>query len=163
MDFDRLTSYLNSNGLFQTATKKVIKYKRVSTHTDTGKNTYYIHSGEPIEIVTYIDGEKETKNTCNNGDYVLSGTKGEKYVVVGKKIPALYNIFEEVLVTRLQPRKVAKITKALLKKVNIKDHIEFTASWGESMVVSAGDFLVKEEEGKYYKIDGQVFKKTYKY
>jgi hypothetical protein len=163
MDFDKVVTFLNSNDLFQKATKKLIRYRRVNSHEDEGKNTFYIHTGEPIEIVTYIDGVKETTNTCQPGDYVITGPKGEKYVVLGKKIPALYNLIEEVLVTRLQPRKVAKITKGLLKKLNLKDHIEFTASWGEAVSVSAGDFLVKEGEGKYYKIDGEVFKKTYKF
>ena len=163
MDFDKLISFLNSNDLFQTATKKLIKYKRVNSQTDEVKNTFYIHSGEPIEIITYIDGVKESSNTCQPGDYVLSGIKGEKYVVVGKKVLTLYNLIEEVLITRPQPRKVAKITKALLKKLGLKEPVEFTASWGEATSVSASDFLVKEDEGKYYKIDGEVFKKTYKF
>jgi hypothetical protein len=163
MDFNKLVTFLNSNDHFETATKKLIRYKRVNSHKDEGKITFYIHSGEPVEIVTYIDGVKETTNTCQPGDYVITGAKGEKYVVLGKKIPALYNLIEEVLVTRQQPRKVAKITKALMKKLGLKDPIEFTASWGEATSVSAGDFLVKEDEGKYYKIDGEVFKKTYKF
>ena len=162
MEFDKLVSFLNSNELFVTATKKIIKYNRVNSHTDESKSTFYIHSGEPIEIITYIDGVKETTNTCQPGDYVITEHKGEKYVVVGKKLPALYNLIEEVLITRLQPRKVAKITKHLLKKLALKDPIEFTASWGEATSLSTGDFLVKEGNGKYYKINGDVFKNTYK-
>jgi hypothetical protein len=161
-DFKKLTDFLNDNNMFQTATKKVLKYKRVTSSTDEGKNTFYVHTGEPITVVTYVDGVKETSNTCNNGDYIISGVKGEKYVVLAKKLPTLYNLIEEVLVTRQQPRKVVKITKPLLKKVNIKEPVDFTASWGEELTLTAGDFLVKEEEGKYYKIDGDVFKKTYK-
>ena len=132
--------------LFQRATKKVINYKRVNTHTDEGKNTFYVHSGEPVTIVTYIDGEKETTNTCQPGDYVITGVKGEKYVVMAKKLPSLYNLIEETLVTRLQPRNVVKVTKPLLKKVGVKEPIEFTASWGEPLTLRSGDVLVKEEE-----------------
>ncbi len=162
MAFQTLTVYLNNNELFQTATKKVIKYKQVSSHDDTSKNTFYIHTGEPIEIVTILDGEVETKNTCKNGDYVLTGLKGEKYVVVAKKIPNLYNLLEGLLITRQLPRKVVKITKLLLSKLKLQQPIEFTATWGEGMKLYVGDYLVKEDEGKYYKIDGDVFKKTYK-
>jgi hypothetical protein len=162
MEFTRLSQYLNANSLFVTATKKLIRYKRVSSYTDTGKLTFYIHTGEPVTITTYIDGDKETSNTCKAGDYVISGPKGEKYVVMAHKLPANYNLIEDVLITRLLPRNVAKITKQILKKVGIKGPIEFIASWGESMVLGAGDYLVKEDEGKYYRIDGDLFKKTYK-
>jgi hypothetical protein len=132
------------------------------SYDDKDKNTFYIHTGSPVEITTYVDNEKETKNVCQPGDYVITGPKGEKYVVMAKKVPNFYNLLEELLITRQQPRKVVKITKQLLKKLSIETPLEFVASWGEKVKLYPGDFLVKEEEGKYYKIDGDVFKKTYK-
>lgn len=160
-DFEKLVEYLNDNNGFTTATKKIIKYKRVHSHEDKNKYTFYIHSGEPITITTMINGNKETHNTCNPGDYVISGVKGEKYVVAAKKMPNNYNIIDDVLITRQQPRIVAKITKALFKKLKIKEPIEFIASWGEKMNLDANDYLVKESENAFYKIDNSVFKTSY--
>lgn len=76
-------------------------------------------------------------------------------------MPNNYNIIDDVLITRQQPRIVAKITKALLKKLKIKEPIEFTASWGEKMNLDANDYLVKESENAFYKIDNSVFKTSY--
>ena len=156
-EFDVLVQKLD----FQTAFKKVFNYKRVPSINDTTKNTFYIHTGEPTEVVTLIDGEKETKNKCNPGDFVITGPKGEKYVIAPNKLPNNYNIIENVLVTRQQPRLVAYVSKKLLKALRLADEIQFTASWGEAMILKCGDYLVKEGEGMYYRIEGDVFKKTY--
>jgi hypothetical protein len=78
-------------------------------------------------------------------------------------VPTYYNLLDEVLITRQQPRIVAKITKPTLKKAGVVAPVEFIASWGENMKLLAGDYLVKEDEGKYYRIEADVFKKTYKF
>ena len=158
-EFKVLLEHLDNS--FQTAMKKVFRYKRVSSLDDNEKNTFYIHNGEQTQVVTYIDGEKETINTCNPGDIVITGIDGEKYVIPPHKLPNNYNLVDNVLVTRQHPRQVASITKTLLRKLGLKEMIEFTASWGEVMILKAGDYLVKEDTDKYYRIEGKIFKKTY--
>uniref|UniRef100_A0A6C0BDU3 Uncharacterized protein n=1 Tax=viral metagenome TaxID=1070528 RepID=A0A6C0BDU3_9ZZZZ len=160
-DFNILIEHLNSLSLFQTAVKKIYTYNRVLSLDHANKNTFYIHTGEPVHVVTYIDGEKETSNTCNPGDFVISGINGEMYVIPPHKLPNNYNLVDEKLITRQQPRKIARITKTLLRKLGLKQEIKFIASWGESMVLQSGDVLVKEDENKYYRIEGRIFKKTY--
>lgn len=148
---------------FKTALKKVIKYQRVSSIDDTTKKSFYIHTGEVTEVVTSINKQVETKNTCNPGDFVITGPKGEKYVIPPHKLPNNYNLLNNVLVTRQQPRLVVEVTKELLDAHNLPEHIEFTASWGEQMILKAGDYLVKEDEGKYYRIERSTFKQTYRF
>lgn len=160
-EFRVLTDYLNNENLFQTAVKKVFTYRRVSELDNTESLTFYIHTGETAQVVTYIDGEKETINTCNPGDFVITGIDGEKYVIPPHKLPNNYNLIDNTLVTRQQPRQVASISKTLLKKLGLKEQLEFTASWGELMILKAGDYLVKEDNDKYYRIEGKAFKKTY--
>jgi hypothetical protein len=161
-DFKVLTEHLNNLSLFKTAVKKIFTYKRVPTLDNTDKSTFYIHTGDETQVITYVNGEKETTNTCRSGDFVITGIDGEKYVIPPHKLLNNYNVVDNVLVTRQQPRQVASITKTLLKKLGLKEEIEFTASWGEAMVLKAGNYLVKEDTDKYYRIEGSIFKKTYK-
>lgn len=158
-DFNVLIRHLDKD--FQTAFKKVIEYKRVSTIDDKNKNTFYIHSGEPTKVVTYVNGEKETENSCNPGDFVITGSKGEKYVIAPHKLPNNYNLIDNLLVTRQQPRTVVKVSAQVLKSLKLPKQITFTASWGEQVILQAGDYIVKEDKDKFYRIEGTIFKQTY--
>lgn len=158
-DFAVLIQHLNKS--FQHAYKKITHYKRVVSLDDTSKKTFYVHTGQPHQVVTSIKGEKETTNTCNPGDFVITGPKGEKYVIPPHKLPNSYNLIDNVLVTRQQPRLVAHISRKILKELRLPAAITFTASWGEDMILKAGDYLVKEDEHNFYRIESSVFKTTY--
>ena len=49
---------------------------------------------EPEKIETIIDNEKETDNIAKIGDWILTGVKGEKYVLSEKKVKEKYDIID---------------------------------------------------------------------
>jgi len=105
---------------------------------------------QPREVITKIDGKEETKNKANKGDYILTGTKGEKYVLSPNKVKERY---------------IIKDNKAESKPVKTKgkildSKISFIASWGEKMNTEIGDTLINNN-GEYYRIEKSAFKNTY--
>jgi hypothetical protein len=42
------------------------------------------------------------------------------------------------------------------------DEFEFTASWGEQMIVKVNDWIVWDGANKYYRIEAKAFETTYK-
>ena len=63
----------------RTATKKTLKFK-ARLLTDSEK------------IDTVLDGKIETTNTGKKGDYVITGLKGEEWIVPSSKFNDRYNI-----------------------------------------------------------------------
>lgn len=155
---DELTKYFHKTKSFVKAIKKPIKYKFGNEQT---KRTFMIHTSDtPVEVVTYIDGQKETKNIAKRGDIIMTGDLGEHYVIQPHKFFNLYNVNEEVAIPRPNQRLVAKFTKAAAKVIG-SNEIEFKASWGEQMILKVGDWLVKDGLN-YYRIEAKAFKITYK-
>lgn len=103
---------------------------------------------------TFVGGEKETQRPYAAGDIMVCGPKGECYTMSPKKFAKNYegDVGGDVVVEQ-SPRMVARYDG--------DDSVRFTASWGEEMVLNPGDYLVKEGEGQYYRIEGGVFRKTY--
>lgn len=42
-----------------------------------------------------------------------------------------------------------------------QEEIIFTAPWGEKMTLKPGDYIIKEDENKYYRIARKMFELTY--
>ncbi len=106
---------------------------------------------EPKEVITMIDDKQETKNTAKPGDYIITGSKGEQYVLSSDKFKSRYDIVDGKAKT--------KPVKILAKEWNI-DNLEFVASWGEKMIIENGDFLVNNN-GEFYRIEKGAFHNTY--
>jgi len=156
---DELTKYLHKSKLFKKAIKRPIKYK---LDVNQSKKSFIIHTDDtPIEVVTYIDGQKETKNIAKRGDIIITGGLGEKYVIQSKKFFQLYNVNEEVATPRPNERMVAKFTKTIAKIIRT-NKIIFSASWGEEMILKVGDWIVWEGSNNYYRIEDKAFTTTYK-
>jgi hypothetical protein len=106
-------------------------------------------------VTTLLEGE-ETSNVAQPGDFIMCGPVGEKYVVRMERIHELYERTPgdptTMLVRPGTPRKVACYDG---KEGN------FEPSWGGSMVLKHGDYVVREAKNKYYRIDKGVFKSTY--
>lgn len=142
---------------FVNSTKKSITFKRVELLENlTEPYTYWVSDAEIPSLSTFIDGLKETSNHANVGDYVLCGSSLEKYVIRKEKINGLYTVGETSMVTKDIPKKVCRYSKDKYGECD-----EFTASWGEKMTLNDGDFLVKEDENSYYRIEQSVFKKDF--
>lgn len=158
---------------FREYVKKHRKYKMANDINNTGAmgpNTFYIHSNAvPQKILTNIDGEKETENTLRQGDILLTGPLGEQYVLPPAKFLALYNVNEQVATPRPLAKLAARLTKLAIRKApldmkkrNAADSISFKAPWGEDMIANVGDFIIKDTEGGYYRVQRQAFRSTYK-
>ena len=148
---------------FKEYQKKPKKYIRSMDIYSKTPNTFYIHTGEEnVTIVTKIHGAKETSNTMKRGDVLITGPKGERYVVGAGKFLGLYNVNEEIAVPRALPRMVARLTKVAVRKGGngIEDKIVFTAPWSEKMVAKVGDYIVKDGDG-YYRVEKTAFLSTY--
>lgn len=106
-------------------------------------------------IVTIINGKVETTNIGNSGDFVLCGPLAELYVMTFEKLIALYDIVNGKLKTRPLRRQVAKYMG--------DESMKITTSWGEEMIVESGDYIVKSDDGTFYRIEKSVFRKTYRF
>jgi hypothetical protein len=97
----------------------------------------YTVSGEQRQVITVTSDGKETTNTAEPGDIIMSGPSKENYVVKAAKFPKLYSgDIGGLVIPEQSPRMVAayKGTKT----------VTFTAPWGESMILKPGDYLVKD-------------------
>lgn len=106
---------------------------------------------EPKEIITLIDGKQETKNMAKPGDYIITGTKGERYIISADKFNGRYDIVDNKAKT--------KPVKILAKMWNT-NNVQFMASWGEKMIIENGDFLVNNNN-EFYRIEKEAFFNTY--
>jgi len=149
---------------FRTAVKKPLNYRKAIA-PGVKALTYYIHdSPKPMPIVTKLKKEVETRNVAHQNDIVITGPLLETYVQSPSKFLQLYNVREEIAVPRDMPRSVAKVSMTDMKNAGIAAaRLTFTTGWGESMLLLAGDYLVKEQSGTYYRIEKTMFEKTYRF
>ena len=136
---------------------KFKKYKKKNIKLSYNKNTKnsFRISDSDFVLTTTIKGKDEVKNKVSKGDFIITGPEFEEYSMKPGKFFSLYNIINE----KASPRPIIKRIAFIPKRV-LQNPITFTSSWGESMILEPGDYLVKDSGG-YYRIEGGVFKKTY--
>lgn len=138
---------------FLPTSKKKVVYNFVDTDENMPPMTYTV-AHEPKEVVTVTADGRETQNVAQPSDIIMSGASGENYVIKAAKFPKLYtgtiggSVFPDQA-----PRNVARYTG--------EETVMFKAPWGEDMVLKPGDYLVKEDEGKYYRIARLEYEQTY--
>ncbi len=120
-------------------------------------NVQYRISEEVELIDTIIDGVKETSNTAEPGDYVITGTKGEQYIIKPNTFKKRYEVITS---------EVAKPTGKFYGVVyngTFGDEFEFKATWGQQMICNIGDMLGSpdEEISEVYRIELESFIQTY--
>jgi len=106
---------------------------------------------KPEKVVTSIDGEQETVNKAEEGDYIITGVKGEKYILNPKKFNERYFIAGDKAKT-----KPVEITAKQYKGKSIS----FMASWNEEMILKYNDYLVRNGN-EYYRIEKNAFREIY--
>lgn len=106
---------------------------------------------KPEKVITSIDGEQETVNKAEEGDYIITGVKGEKYILNPKKFNERYFVSGDKAKT-----KPVEITAKQYKGKNIS----FMASWGEEMILNYNDYLVRNGN-EYYRIEKNAFREIY--
>ena len=141
---------------FQPVTKKLIEYQPAES-LDTMKPLTYIKYTSDVArpLETIVNVEKEVTNIINKGDIVICGPNNEKYVITGSKFPQLYTIQNDNIIQEQTPKQVAQYKG--------DTELYFAPSWSadERMVLKTNDYLVKEAEGKYYRIESSIFEKIY--
>lgn len=159
-----LVKHLKKEKRFVWAQKKQLKYKLVKSLSDTTSYTMLIYSDvQPLEIITRLQGQTETKNTLKYGDILVTGPQEEQYVIAFSKFHNLYDVVDGIATPRCQFNKVAKVTESDWKQSGIlSSQITFKASWGEDMILKIGDYIV-EDGTSFYRIEKTAFKKTYRH
>lgn len=148
-DIEQIASQLT----FLPTTKRKLVYQFVDSIEDMPAMSYSIATAQQPITTTTNDG-KETQNTAEPNDIVISGPSREMYVLKPAKFSKNYQgkiggpVYPEQNL-----RYVALYTGSM--------PINFLAPWGESMVLKPGDYLVKEAEGKYYRIAKKEYEDTY--
>lgn len=111
-------------------------------------------------LETYIDGELETTKSIVPGDMIITGPKNEEYSINQKKFFDLYvtvNPVEDLLINNEYISK-----PVIVQAVQCKTPFTFTAPWGEDMICKEGDYFVYRADNDAYRIEKEVFDKTYK-
>ena len=138
--------------------KKQMPYKFVDLNKIDMKGMPALSYGiapDKSVVVTMLPDGKETSNTAERGDIIMSGVSREKYVIKAAKFPKLYtgSIGRDVIPEQT-PRMVARYTAS--------QTITFEAPWGEQMILKTGDYVVREADGKgFYRIAKAEFERTY--
>ena len=149
-DINQIASQLK----FLPTTKQPKQYKFIKNGTPgrMPAMTYTVSTQEQPVVTITSDG-KETQNVAASDDIIMSGPSKENYVIKSSKFPKLYqgNVGGTVIPEQ-GPRLVALYTG--------KKPITFMASWGESMVLKPGDYLVKDGDN-YYRIAKVEYEQTY--
>jgi len=155
-DFSKVVTTLE----FKPTSKKPLKYKFFSmpvTPENIGSMNpmSYGVTQDTMTVETHTADGKETTNTANKDDVIMSGPSREKYVIKSAKFPKLYNgkMGAEVVPDQT-PRQVAQYPSSL-------PATELTASWGETMPVKPGDYVVKDGDTHYYRIAKKEYEETY--
>ena len=106
------------------------------------------------QVITKIDAFEETKNVANPGDFIVTGFKGEQYVIRGDRF---YNLYE------LDSSGSNYISKNQVRARVLKDSSRLFAPWGEMQVVRAGGYICQscDEPKDVYLVDKEVFENTY--
>lgn len=143
---------------FRETRKQAIEYTRYEGEpAEMPLLSYMVNTSPNLSVVTYTNDGKETENTAQIGDIIMSGVFGEMYVLKGDKFFKLYDLTSDgkTVIPNQSPRTVAEIPENFLN-----GDIYFTASWGEKMVLKNGDFLVRDGEN-FYRIAREEFLETY--
>ena len=112
--------------------------------------------GEVIETIL-ADGTKETTNTANAGDWIVTNPGGEKYVVDGAKFSKKYEPCPDEL-----GEGWFKPKGGIQKFLKLREDVQFICSWGEEQFIAAGGFVNVTDLNDIYGIAETEFNSTYK-
>ena len=113
-----------------------------------------------LKIDTVIDGEIETTNTSKDGDWLVTGPKGEQYLIADDKFKKRY-AFVSKTPRGDKYKAVGNVFAVQFKGATFK----FKAPWGEEMLCRNGDFICSTSMANVddvYRIEKDAFAKTYK-
>lgn len=147
---------------FLPTTKKDLTYSPVKSeitqdNLDRMPRLSFGRSGEEFMLQTVTADGHETQKAVAPGDVIVSGPSGEKYNIGGES-KLLKNYPVDAGRGR---RKPDTTTQRMVARYTGTEPVSFVASWGEAMILKPGDYLVREAEGKYYRIAAHEYNQTY--
>ena len=104
------------------------------------------------QVDTIINGIIETSNIALEGDYIVSGLKGEKYVMPKRNFEKLY---EHLSGNTYQTK------PDTVQAVQVNEEFSFTAPWGSEMNVLPGDYIIFRSFEDSYRVEREAFEQTY--
>lgn len=134
---------------FLPTTKKKLVYQYVDSEENMPPMTYTVAKQERLLHTPLDNSQKQVKVN----DIIMSGPSKENYSIDYAKFPKLYvGQIGSPIHPEQNPRNVALYNG---------EPIQFSPSWGGTMDLNPGDYLVKEAEGKYYRIAKKEYEMTY--
>jgi PGDYG protein len=119
------------------------------------------HAGEKV-TTQLADGKKETVNTAQDGDWIVTNPSGERYVIHDRVFKARYSATADACVFTAKGS-----CRALVNPYGVP--IEILASWGtpqtggaDCMIADVCDDDGSNLAGEPYLIDAQAFVETYR-
>lgn len=127
-------------------------------------------ANEGETILTKTSDGVETKNTAQKGDYLVENqtSSSELYLVRENSFEKRYEMkeaLEKGWATYQSKITIwaIEISKEDIAKLGKNEEICFEASWGESMILKPGDFLVTSPDfDEVYRIARKEFGETYR-
>ena len=142
---------------FKETTKQAKKYEYAKSSQNMPAMSYtVVQQQQPVVTVT-SDG-KETQNTAEPNDIIMSGPSREQYVVKPEKFIGERGLYTGKVGGTVTPEQSPRI---VARVENITQDITFKAPWGEDMILKRGDYLVKDGDQGYYRIAQKEYDETY--
>lgn len=110
------------------------------------------------KVETIIDGKLETTNTAKGGEALITGARGEHYLVPADTFATHYEGLQ--LGARDQEY---QDSGAVWASQWSHEPTHFIAPWGEEMLIEKGDYLCSttRHPNELYRIEAQAFALTY--
>lgn len=109
-------------------------------------------------ITTQINGQAETTNTAQSGDWIVTGAKGEQYILSDDKFSTRY-------AKTAKPGEYRAVGGCFAFELPAGISFRFLAPWGEEMLANGGDYLASTKptgDDDIYRIERSVFHSTYR-
>jgi hypothetical protein len=107
------------------------------------------------QVETVINEKVETTNTAHEGDKIITGPKGERYVLTGAQFDKMY---------QEDPSNPSRyISKQVIRAHTLTEDTEITAPWGEKQRAAKGGVVAQSVSNPrdVYLIEEGAFKATY--
>jgi hypothetical protein len=146
---------MNAARMTQAEVIEWVKNNHPRPYKKSGQFSYILCTAEE-EVISIIDGQEETRNHAAPGDYILTGTRGERFVVKPEAFEKRYRI--------TAPGK-AEAQGRCWGNVYEGAAFDFDSPWQEGATIHCepGDYLVSPNEqfSEAYRVEKQIFEETY--
>lgn len=122
-----------------------------------GADPQSVEVSRTVQLVrTMIGDNQETSNTANPGDFIVTGIRGERYVLTPEKFHAKYERDPDAAGRFRSKRNV-------VRAIAFDHAVKWEAPWGQTQWAAPGARMIEASPGSsdIYLIDGEIFEQTY--